>query len=36
MDNEFIIISGFVIFILIVLAIDLGLFTSTVKPVSVK
>jgi len=36
MDSEFIIISGFVIFILIVLAIDLGLFTSTVKPVSVK
>jgi tellurite resistance protein TerC len=36
MKSELVFISGFVIFILIVLAIDLGLFTSTTKPVSLK
>jgi tellurite resistance protein TerC len=36
MQSELIFISAFVIFIIVALAIDLGLFTSTIKPVSVK
>ncbi|HEY8780068.1 MAG TPA: TerC/Alx family metal homeostasis membrane protein [Mucilaginibacter sp.] len=36
MQSELISITGFIIFILIMLAIDLGLFTKTDKPVSVK
>jgi tellurite resistance protein TerC len=36
MQNELIFISGFIIFIIVALAVDLGLFTDTVKPVSVK
>jgi tellurite resistance protein TerC len=36
MSNEHIFIACFIVFILIMMAIDLGLFTSTEKPVSVK
>ncbi|MDB4921858.1 TerC family protein [Mucilaginibacter sp.] len=36
MSNELIFISGFIVFILIMLALDLGLFTKTDKPVSLK
>ncbi len=36
MQSELIFIAGFIVFIILMLAIDLGLFTSTEKPVSVK
>lgn len=36
MPNELIFISGFIVFILIMMAIDLGLFGKTDKPVSMK
>lgn len=36
MTNELIFISGFIVFILIMLALDLGLFAKTDKPVSLK
>jgi tellurite resistance protein TerC len=36
MSNELIFISGFIVFILIMLALDLGLFAKTDKPVSLK
>jgi tellurite resistance protein TerC len=36
MDSELIFISGFIIFILLMLAIDLGLFAKADKPVSLK
>jgi len=36
MQSELIFISGFIVFILIMLALDLGLFTKTDKPVSIK
>ncbi|HEY5325549.1 MAG TPA: TerC/Alx family metal homeostasis membrane protein [Mucilaginibacter sp.] len=36
MQNELIFISGFIIFILLMLAIDLGLFVKTDRPVSMK
>jgi tellurite resistance protein TerC len=36
MNNELIFISGFIVFILIMLAIDLGLFAKSNKPVSMK
>ncbi|HWZ15600.1 MAG TPA: TerC/Alx family metal homeostasis membrane protein [Mucilaginibacter sp.] len=36
MDSELIFISGFIVFILLMLAIDLGLFAKANKPVSIK
>jgi len=36
MSNELIFISGFIVFIVIMLSLDLGLFASTEKPVSLK
>jgi tellurite resistance protein TerC len=36
MSSELIFISGFILFIFIMLALDLGLFTNTNKPVSIK
>ena len=36
MNSELIFLSGFIIFILIMLSLDLGLFTKTDKPVSMK
>ena len=36
MQSELIFITGFIVFILVVLALDLGLFNKTDKAVSIK